>query len=88
MLTKGLHPFLLTVLNNNKPLVMVCTAQQAAQALQNVNSQLPGSGLCTYHIHFYVPSKDPIFHRETRAIVIVTTVPVNFMVCTAVLKKC
>ena len=84
VVTKGLHAFLLSGLNNNRPLVLVGTAQQVLSALQNVNTQLPGTDLNTYKIYFFVPSKEnSVFKRETRTIAIVTTTPVTFMVCDA-----
>ena len=81
VLTRGLHSFLLTGLTNNKPLVMVGTAQHIQQAMQNITTQLPDQALNTYYIYFFVPSKETVFKREVRAMMIVTATPVTFMVC-------
>ena len=81
VLTQGLHSFLLSGLVANYPLVLVGTPRHVQQAFQNVNTQLPGQALNNYTIHFYVPSKETVFKREQRAIMIVTTTPVTFMVC-------
>ena len=84
MTTQGLHPVVVQNLVKGVPLILGGSAAQVRAVDNAINKDTDNQPFCRYHIALYVPAPDvPVFRRQQRSVLVITTKPITTMVCTS-----